>query len=88
MAKGTRKAKGTKGTTNGKGKVAKVKVAAETRDCLCGCGGATKSRFVPGHDATLKSAVLLEARFLKVAQVVLERADAATVAEYRKLLVA
>lgn len=22
--------------------------------CLCGCGGQTKGRFVPGHDATLK----------------------------------
>lgn len=22
--------------------------------CLCGCGGETKGRFVPGHDATLK----------------------------------
>ena len=23
--------------------------------CLCGCGGETKTRFVPGHDAKLKS---------------------------------
>lgn len=23
--------------------------------CLCGCGGTTKGRFVPGHDATLKA---------------------------------
>jgi hypothetical protein len=23
--------------------------------CLCGCGGVTKGRFVPGHDAVLKS---------------------------------
>lgn len=23
-------------------------------ECLCGCGGSTKGRFVPGHDATLK----------------------------------
>jgi hypothetical protein len=22
--------------------------------CLCGCGGLTKTRFVPGHDALLK----------------------------------
>ena len=22
--------------------------------CLCGCGGTTKSRFLPGHDARLK----------------------------------
>lgn len=25
--------------------------------CLCGCGGTTKGRFVPGHDATLKEAL-------------------------------
>lgn len=25
--------------------------------CLCGCGGSTKGRFVPGHDATLKEAL-------------------------------
>ncbi len=33
-------------------------VAANARpaesDCLCGCGGKTKGRFVPGHDALLK----------------------------------
>ena len=29
---------------------------AET-PCLCGCGGTTKTRFVPGHDARLKSAL-------------------------------
>lgn len=23
--------------------------------CLCGCGGTTKGRFMPGHDATLKA---------------------------------
>ena len=25
--------------------------------CLCGCGGLTKGRFFPGHDATLKAAL-------------------------------
>lgn len=25
-----------------------------TTSCLCGCGGSTKTRFVPGHDALLK----------------------------------
>lgn len=25
--------------------------------CLCGCGGTTKGRFVPGHDATLKESL-------------------------------
>jgi hypothetical protein len=33
-------------------------VAANARPaiapCLCGCGGTTKGRFMPGHDATLK----------------------------------
>jgi hypothetical protein len=33
-------------------------VAANARPknapCLCGCGGLTKTRFVPGHDALLK----------------------------------
>ncbi len=24
------------------------------RKCACGCGGNTQSRFVPGHDSTLK----------------------------------
>lgn len=36
-------------------------VAANARPavsrCLCGCGGETKGRFVPGHDATLKEAL-------------------------------
>lgn len=26
--------------------------------CECGCGGTTKSRFVPGHDSILKGLVL------------------------------
>jgi hypothetical protein len=25
--------------------------------CMCGCGGLTKGRFFPGHDATLKAAL-------------------------------
>jgi hypothetical protein len=25
--------------------------------CLCGCGGSTKGRFMPGHDATLKESL-------------------------------
>jgi hypothetical protein len=48
-AKTTGKAKG---TSTGDG----------TGVCLCGCGGATKSRFVPGHDAKLKSILLRAAR--------------------------
>lgn len=36
-------------------------VAANARPaistCLCGCGGTTKGRFVPGHDAKLKVAL-------------------------------
>ena len=30
----------------------------ELRPCLCGCGSASKSRFLPGHDARLHSIVL------------------------------
>jgi hypothetical protein len=30
----------------------------EPRPCLCGCGFAAKSRFLPGHDARLHSTVL------------------------------
>lgn len=26
--------------------------------CLCGCGGLTKTRFVPGHDALLKRSLV------------------------------
>lgn len=29
--------------------------------CLCGCGGSTKGRFVPGHDATLKETLKVTA---------------------------
>lgn len=29
--------------------------------CLCGCGGTTKGRFVPGHDATLKESLKVTA---------------------------
>ena len=32
-------------------------------DCLCGCGGRTKGgRFLPGHDAKLKKALIADAR--------------------------
>lgn len=29
--------------------------------CLCGCGGTTKGRFAPGHDATLKAQLAVTA---------------------------
>src|SRR6202023_1826524 len=32
------------------------------RQCECGCGGATKSRFMPGHDARLLSRLRRDAR--------------------------
>lgn len=33
------------------------------RQCMCGCGGTTKGgRFLPGHDARLKSHLLKDAR--------------------------
>lgn len=34
-------------------KIAKMARPAES-PCICGCGGTTKGRFVPGHDAVLK----------------------------------
>jgi hypothetical protein len=40
-------------------------IAAHARpaisNCLCGCGGTTKGRFVPGHDATLKESLKVSA---------------------------
>jgi hypothetical protein len=33
-----------------------------TRPCECGCGAEVRSRFLPGHDAKLKSRLLREAR--------------------------
>lgn len=37
---------------------AKPKAAKESRNCLCGCGGATKGgRFLPGHDARFHARV-------------------------------
>jgi hypothetical protein len=32
-------------------------------ECLCGCGGRTRGgRFLPGHDAKLKKALVADAR--------------------------
>lgn len=45
----------------GEAKAEKAKKPAkvvEVRHCLCGCGAQCKSRFLPGHDARLHSAVL------------------------------
>lgn len=36
----------------------RAKRSAVANECLCGCGGATGSRFVPGHDARHKSALI------------------------------
>ena len=33
---------------------AKPEQAQPVKRCLCGCGGETKGRFVPGHDARVK----------------------------------
>lgn len=35
---------------------------AKLHDCLCGCGKPAKSRFLPGHDARLKSRLLADWR--------------------------
>lgn len=32
------------------------------RKCRCGCGSAVARRFLPGHDAKLKSALVMRAR--------------------------
>ena len=37
-----------------KPKVQPKATAAQPKQCLCGCGGPTKGRFRPGHDARLK----------------------------------
>lgn len=33
----------------------KTKKGKPTRECFCGCGGMTQSKFVPGHDARFHS---------------------------------
>ena len=42
--------------------VAVVKAKKEPGECWCGCGGHTKSRFVPGHDSRFHSAAKQVAR--------------------------
>lgn len=40
-----------------------TKRKTNTPECLCGCGGRTKGgRFLPGHDAKLKKALVADAR--------------------------
>src|SRR6266446_7613258 len=40
-----------------------TKTKIKAPECLCGCGGRTKGgRFLPGHDAKLKKALIAEAR--------------------------
>lgn len=36
-------------------KKAREKKVREKKECECGCGGETYARFVPGHDARMKS---------------------------------
>lgn len=33
----------------------KIKTYDTVKECMCGCGGVTKSRFCPGHDSKFKS---------------------------------
>jgi hypothetical protein len=41
----------------------KTKGKIKLPECLCGCGGRTKgARFLPGHDAKLKKALVADAR--------------------------
>jgi hypothetical protein len=37
-------------------------VPLQGRECECGCGAAVRARFLPGHDARLKSQLVREAR--------------------------
>ena len=40
-----------------------TKTKIKAPECLCGCGGRTKGgRFLPGHDAKLKKALVADAR--------------------------
>jgi hypothetical protein len=40
-----------------------TKTKINAPECLCGCGGRTKGgRFLPGHDAKLKKALVADAR--------------------------
>lgn len=39
----------------------KADTGTSTKDCLCGCGGHPKGRFLPGHDAKLKGRLKKEA---------------------------
>lgn len=49
--------------TESKAKPKATPKAKAPRDCQCGCGGQTKGgRFLPGHDAKLKSALQTEYR--------------------------
>lgn len=36
---------------------AKAKNIAVIKECRCGCGGSTKSKFCPGHDSKFKAAL-------------------------------
>lgn len=62
-ARKARKARKAKAKTNGHLQPLSAAEARWVRDharpalslCLCGCGGESKTRFVPGHDAQLKS---------------------------------
>lgn len=43
--------------------VMNTKTKIKAPQCLCGCGGRTKGgRFLPGHDAKLKKALVADAR--------------------------
>lgn len=48
----------TPGTKAPSTKVRAAKAPAEPKPCKCGCGGRTKSFFIPGHDARFKGWLL------------------------------
>lgn len=52
------------GNKTGPGRFSRVRASAdEIKECLCACSGRTKGgRFLPGHDAKLKKALVADAR--------------------------
>jgi Protein of unknown function (DUF429) len=50
-----------------------ARAAADPRLCECGCGSPVRRRFLPGHDARLRSRLLTEARTGETARRELER---------------
>lgn len=48
-------------STRAKAKPKRTTESVSVKECLCGCGGSPKGRFLPGHDAKLKGRLKKEA---------------------------